>query len=160
MVSVDVERQTASLMDPTDLKIVKPDVHHDVSMLKGYKLGLQSEAELEVMRLRAMDTEEELVVQIVNHDMFQNVEEHEATGARLRTKPPGRKQWRFEALFADGSKKWLSWTEANQQAALDRYAEIHPEPNIPDFKLDGEELLVRSVQVGMAVHLLERGGDV
>ena len=79
MVSVDVERQTASLMDPTDLKIVKPDVH--VSMLKGYKLGLQSEAE--VMRLRAMDTEEELVVQIVNHDMFQNVEEHKATGARL-----------------------------------------------------------------------------
>ena len=46
-----------------------------------------------------MATEEELVVQIVNHDMFQNVEEHnlKATGARLRTKP--RKQWRFEALF-------------------------------------------------------------
>jgi transposase InsO family protein len=126
VVSVDVERQTASLMDPTDLKIVKPDVH--VSMLKGYKLGLQSEAE--VMRLRAMDTEEELVVQIVNHDMFQNVEEHKATGARLRTKP--RKQWRFQALFADGSLKWLSWAEANQQAALDRYAEIHPELNIPE----------------------------
>jgi len=42
------------------------------------------------------------------------------------------KQWRFEALFADGSKKWLSWAEANQQAALDRYAEIHPELNIPE----------------------------
>ena len=111
---------------PDDLKIVKPSVH--VSMLKGYRLGLQSEAE--VMRLRAMDTEEELVVQIVNHDMFQNVEEHKATGARLRTKP--RKQWRFEALFADGSLKWLSWAEANQQAALDRYAEIHPELNIPE----------------------------
>jgi hypothetical protein len=99
-------------MDPTDLKIVKPSVHVSMPVLKGYKLGLQSEAE--VMRLRAMDTEEELVVQIVNHDMFQNVEEHNATGARLRTKP--RKQWRFEALFADGSKKWLSWAEANQQA--------------------------------------------
>ena len=88
------------------------------------------------MRLRAMDTKEELVVQIVNHDMLQtrnvcaNVEEHKATGARLRTKP--RKQWRFEALFADGSLKWLSWAEANQQAALDRYAEIHPELNIPE----------------------------
>ncbi len=67
--------------------------------------------------LRRMATEEELVVQIVNHDMFQNVEEHKATGARLRTKP--RKQWRFEALFADGSKKWLSWAEANQQAAVE-----------------------------------------
>ena len=82
------------------------------------------------MRLRAMDTEEELVVQIVNHDMFQNVEEHKATGARLRTKP--LKQWRFQALFADGSLKWLSWAEANQQAALDLYAEIHPELNIPE----------------------------
>ena len=88
------------------------------------------------MRLRAMDTEEELVVQIVNHDMFQNVEEHKATGARLRTKP--RKQWRFQALFADGSLKWLSWAEANQHCrgqaalALDRYAEIHPELNIPE----------------------------
>ena len=82
------------------------------------------------MRLRAMDTEEELVVQIVNHDMFQNVEGHKATGARLRTKP--RKQWRFQALFADGSLKWLSWAEANQPAALDWYAEIHPELNIPE----------------------------
>ncbi len=86
------------------------------------------------MRLRAMDTKEELVVQIVNHDMLQNVcanvEEHKATGTRLRTKP--RKQWRFEALFADGSLKWLSWAEASQQAALDRYAEIHPELNIPE----------------------------
>ncbi len=94
---MDVERQpeAASLMDPTDLKIVKPDVH--VSMLKGYKLGLHWQSEAEVMRLRAMDTEEELVVhwQIVNHDIFQNVEEHKVTGARLRTKP--RKQWRFEA---------------------------------------------------------------
>ena len=64
-------------------------------------------------------------------DSSKNVEEHKATGARLRTKP--RKQWRFEALFADGSLKWLSWAEANQQAALDsdRYAEIHPELNIP-----------------------------
>ncbi len=37
-----------------------------------------------------MDTEnlKELVVQIVNHDMFQIVEEHKATGAHLRTKPP------------------------------------------------------------------------
>jgi hypothetical protein len=43
-----------------------------------------------------MATEEELVVQIVDHDLFQNVEEHKASGARLRTKL--RKQWRFEAL--------------------------------------------------------------
>ncbi len=80
-----------------------------------------------------MDTEEELVVQIVNRDsMFRNVEEHKATGARLRTKP--RKQWRFEALFADGSLKRLTWAEANQQAALDRSAsgEIHPELRIPE----------------------------
>ncbi len=73
-------------------------------------------------------------MQIANHDMLQNVdsEEHKATGARLRTKP--RKQWRFEALFAYGSLKWLrlSWAEANQQAALDRYAEIHPELKIPE----------------------------
>jgi len=35
-------------------------------------------------------------------------------------------------LYADGSLKWLSWAEANQQAALDRYAEIRPELNIPE----------------------------
>ena len=80
-----------------------------------------------------MATEEELVVQIGNHDMFQNVEEHKATGARLGTKL--RKQWRVTGdskLYADGSLKWLSWAEANQQAALDRYAEIRPERNIPE----------------------------
>jgi hypothetical protein len=89
-----------------------------------------------------MDTEEELVVQIANHDIRFRMSKSTRRQVPASGTSPACKQWRFgaflRALFADsdGSLKWLrlSWAEANQQAVLERYAEIHPESelNIPE----------------------------
>jgi hypothetical protein len=107
--------QQATLRDPTDLLIMKPDVHW--SQLRQYRMGLTSEADL--MDLRAMDTAEDVIVQFVEHEMhYPN-----GAGGRLRLLP--RREWRFKAEFSDGSTKWMLWAEANQMAALDVYAAKH-----------------------------------
>jgi len=53
--------QQATLRDPTDLLIMKPDVHW--SQLRQYRMGLTSEADL--VDLRAMDTAEDVIVRFV-----------------------------------------------------------------------------------------------
>ena len=40
-------------------------------------------------------------------------------------------KWRFLARYEDGEEVWLSWREADPLAALDDYAEAHPELKIP-----------------------------
>jgi len=65
IVAVDELTQRATLRDPTDLLIMKPDVHW--SQLRQYRMGLTSEADL--LDLRAMDTAEDLIVRFVRHEM-------------------------------------------------------------------------------------------
>ena len=115
IVAVDALTQQATLRDPTDMLIMKPDVHW--SQLRQYRMGLTSESDL--MDLRAMDTAEDVIVQFVEHEMhYPN-----GAGGRLRLLP--RSQWRFKAEFSDGSTRWMLWAEANQMAALDVYAAKH-----------------------------------
>ena len=115
IVAVDELTQRATLRDPTDLLIMKPDVHW--SQLRQYRMGLTSEADL--LDLRAMDTAEDLIVRFVQHEMhYPN-----NSSGRLRLLP--RNEWRFEAEFSDGSKQWMLWPEAKQMAALDTYATEH-----------------------------------
>ncbi len=54
--------QQATLRDPTDLLIMKPDHAHG-SQLRQYRMGLTSEADL--VDLRAMDTAEDVIVRFV-----------------------------------------------------------------------------------------------
>ena len=112
IVAVDELTQRATLRDPTDLLIMKPDVHW--SQLRLYRMGLTSEADL--LDLRAMDTAEDLIVRFVRHEMHYP----KNSSGRLRLLP--RNEWRFEAEFSDGSKQWMLWAEAKQMAALDTYA--------------------------------------
>jgi hypothetical protein len=57
IVAVNELTQQATLRDPTDLLIMKPDVHW--SQLRQYRMGLTSEADL--VDLRAMDTAEDVI---------------------------------------------------------------------------------------------------
>jgi hypothetical protein len=50
-------QQAAALRDPTDLLIMKPDVHWS-QLRRQYRMGLTSEADL--VDLRAMDTAEDV----------------------------------------------------------------------------------------------------
>ena len=65
IVAVNELTQQATLRDPTDLLIMKPDVHW--SQLRQYRMGLTSEADL--VDLRAMDTAEDVIVRFVRHEM-------------------------------------------------------------------------------------------
>ncbi len=117
IVAVDELKQQATLRDPTDLLIMKPDVNW--SQLRQYRMGLTSEADL--VDLRAMDAAEDVIVRFVRHEMhYPN-----NSSGRLRLLPPN--EWRFEAEFSDrdGSKQWMLWAEAKQMAALDTYAAEH-----------------------------------
>jgi hypothetical protein len=72
VVSVDsiMIRQTVTLRDPTDLLVMKPDVH--VSQLRRYRMpvGLTGATDLlVVLDLRAMDTAEDVIVRFIDHDM-------------------------------------------------------------------------------------------
>jgi hypothetical protein len=51
--------QQATLRDPTDLLIIKPDASVHWSQLRQYRMGLTSEADL--VDLRAMDTAEDVI---------------------------------------------------------------------------------------------------
>ena len=64
----DAKRQTVTLLDPTDLKVVSPDVHVTFKFLTKYRMGLTSSDDL--IDLRAMDTAEEVVTKIVKHDTY------------------------------------------------------------------------------------------
>jgi hypothetical protein len=59
-----------------------------------------------------MDTVEAPVVAIVDHEL-------------------PKAKWRFLARYEDGEEVWLSWREADPLAALDDYAQAHPELKIP-----------------------------
>ena len=122
VVKTDAKRQTVTLLDPTDLKVVSPDVH--ITVLTQYRMGLTSPDDL--IDLRAMDTAEEVVTKIVKHDMYYPMI---SKTDRKRLLP--RHQWRFKAEFSDGTRQWMHWTEANQQQALDVYSREHPELKLP-----------------------------
>ena len=122
IVATDAKRQTVTLRDPTDLKVVSPDVH--ISLLTKYRMGLTSPDDL--IDLRAMDTAEEVVLKIVKHDIHYPVR---SETDRKRLLP--RRLWRFKAEFVDGTRQWMYWAEANQQAALDAYSREHPELKLP-----------------------------
>ena len=114
VVSVDSIRQTVTLRDPTDLLVMKPDVH--VSQLRKYRMGLTGATDL--LDLRAMDTAEDVIVRFIDHDMHYP----QGKGSKNSRKLLPRSEWRFEAEFGDGSTKWMLWPEANKMAALDEYA--------------------------------------
>ena len=114
VVSVDNIRQTVTLRDPTDLLVMKPDVH--VSQLRKYRMGLTGATDL--LDLRAMDTAEDVIVKFIDHDMHYPA----GKGGKASRKLLPRSEWRFEAQFTDGSTKWMLWPEANRMAALDEYA--------------------------------------
>jgi hypothetical protein len=63
------------------------------------------------------------VVAIVDHEMFVY------DGKRKKALPKAK--WRFLARYEDGEEVWLSWREADPLAALDDYAQAHPELKIP-----------------------------
>ena len=65
VVSVDSIRQTVTLRDPTDLLVMKPDVH--VSQLRKHRMGLTGATDL--IDLRAMDTAKDVIVRFIDHDM-------------------------------------------------------------------------------------------
>ena len=121
VVKTDAKRQTVTLLDPTDLRVVSPDVH--ISVLTKYRMGLTSSDDL--IDLRAMDTAEEVVTKIVKHDMYYPMI---SKTDRKRLLP--RHQWRFKAEFSDGTRQWMHWPEANQQQALGVYSREHPELNL------------------------------
>jgi hypothetical protein len=114
VVSVDNIRQTVTLRDPTDLLVMKPDVH--VSQLRKYRMGLTGATDL--LDLRAMDTAEDVIVKFIDHDMHYPA----GKGGKASRKLLPRSEWRFEAQFTDESTKWMLWPEANRMAALDEYA--------------------------------------
>jgi hypothetical protein len=87
-------------------------------------MGLTSPDDL--IDLRAMDTAEEVVLKIVKHDIHYPVR---SEADRKRLLP--RRLWRFKAEFVDGTRQWMYWAEANQQAALDAYSREHPELKLP-----------------------------
>lgn len=118
VVEHDSVREHYKLQDPTDLKIMKP-VH--ATRLRRYKMGLTEPAD--VNDLVSMDTVEAPVVAIVDHEMFVY------DGKRKKALPKAR--WRFLARYEDGEEVWLSWREADPLAALDDYAQAHPELKIP-----------------------------
>jgi hypothetical protein len=68
------------------------------------------------------DTVEAPVVAIVDHEMFGY------DGKRKKALP--KATWRFLARYEDGEEVWLSWREADPLAALDDYAQAHPELKI------------------------------
>lgn len=118
VVEHDSVREHYKLQDPTDLKIMKP-VH--ATRLCRYKMGLTEPAD--VNDLVSMDTVEAPVVAIVDHEMFVY------DGKRKKALPKAK--WRFLARYEDGEEVWLSWREADPLAALDDYAQAHPELKIP-----------------------------
>ena len=95
VVSVDSIRQTVTLGDPTDLLVMKPDVH--VSQLRKYRMGLTGATDL--LDLRAMDTAEDVIVRFIDHDMHYP----QGKGSKNSRKLLPRSEWRFEAEFSDGS---------------------------------------------------------
>ena len=114
----DSVREHYKLQDPTDLRIMKPV---PATRLRRYKMGLTERAD--VNDLVSMDTVEAPVVAIVDHEMFAY------EGKRKKLLP--RAKWRFLARYEDGEEVWLSWQEADPLAALDDYAQAHPELKIP-----------------------------
>jgi hypothetical protein len=108
IVAVNSLTQQATLRDPTDPLIMKPDVHW--SQLRQYRMGLTSEADL--VDLRAMDTAEDVIVRFVRHEMhYPN-----NSSGRLRLLP--RNEWRLKRNSAMGLSsgccglrlsRWLRW---------------------------------------------------
>ena len=93
--SVDSIRQTVTLRDPTDLLVMKPEVH--VSQLRKYRVGLTGATDL--LDLKAMDTAEDVIVRFIDHDMHYP----QGKGSKNSRKLLPRSEWRFEAEFSDGS---------------------------------------------------------
>jgi hypothetical protein len=113
VVSVDDIRQTVTLRDPTDLLMMKPDVH--VYQLRKYRIWLTGATDLLDVTI---DTAEDVIVKFIDHDMYSPA----GKGGKASRKLLPNSEWRFEAQFTDGSTKWMLWPEANRMAALDEYA--------------------------------------
>jgi hypothetical protein len=97
-------RSVPTFRDPTDLLVMKPEVH--VSQLRKYRVGLTGATDL--LDLRAMDTAEDVIVRYIDHDMHNP----QGKGSKNSRKLLPRSEWRFEAdsEFSNGTK-WMLWPE-------------------------------------------------